>query len=215
MRAQAPFDRLRAALDEGNLELSSLADSCLRQNYQTDSALYYHSLFLIKKGRLAEAKTQITLLEKKYPDFYMKDYAYALYYFESENYGKCTDRLNAVLKKNPAHLKSLYNRALVAGLLADYKAAIEDLSACISLQPEQAMYYYSRAYWHEMGGKLDAAGSDYEMAIRKNSRLFDAYFGIANCYRLQKNNDKACEAIDRAEAAGSQVAGDLRQTYCH
>jgi hypothetical protein len=53
------------------------------------------------------------------------------------------------------------------------------------------------------------------MAIRKNSRLFDAYFGIANCYRLQKNNDKACEAIDRAEAAGSQVAGDLRQTYCH
>jgi len=214
LRAQEPFARMRQALEAGDAEQMVLADSCVRHNYQMDSALYYRSLFLLKKGRLTEAKNQIKVLEKKYPDFYLSDYASALYYFEQEDFGRCTDKLNAVLKKNPQHLKSLYNRALVAGLLEDYKAAQEDLTTCINLQPSQALFYYSRAYWLELAGKTEAAILDYEQTIQKNSRFFDAYFGIANCYRIQKNNEKACEAIDRAESAGSQVAVDLRQTYC-
>lgn len=203
------------ALESGDDEQISLADSCIRQAYQSDSALFYRSLFLIKKGRLSEAKTQIKFLEKKHPSFYLSDYAFALYYFGRENYGKCTEHLNAVLKIDPKHIKSLYNRALVAGLLEDYKGAMEDLNSCIALQPNQAVFYYSRAYWQEMEGKLEAAVADYEAAIQRNGRLFDAYYGLANCYRLQKNNNKACETFDRAESAGSQVAGDLRQAYCH
>jgi tetratricopeptide (TPR) repeat protein len=215
LSAQSPYDRLRAGLEQNVPEAVSIADSCLRVAYHSDSAMFYRSLFLLKKERLTEAKNQIHLLEKKYPDFYLSDYAMALYYFQREDFGRCTNKLNKVLNKNPAHLKSLYNRALVAGLLDDYKAAQEDLTACIVLQPQEAMYYYSRGYWFEIAGKTETAISDYEAALQKNPRLFDAYFGIANCYRLQKNNEKACETIDRAESAGSQVAVDLRQTYCH
>ncbi len=214
LAGQSPFLSVRASLDAGDEPSFHLVDSCLHAGYQPDSTLYYRTLILIKKGRLSDAKNQIKMLEKKYPDFYLRDYAWALYYFEQEDLGRSTDKLNAVLKKDPQHLKSLYNRALAAGLLEDYKAAQEDLTACIALQPNQAIYYYSRAYWSELSGKLEVAILDYELAIQKNARLFDAYFGIANCYRLLRNNEKACDAIDKAEAAGSQAALDLRQTYC-
>jgi tetratricopeptide (TPR) repeat protein len=215
IKAQHAIAHLRSQLELGSESGLALADSCIRTHHFEDSAYYYKSLLLLKLGKIQSAKKEIELTKKKFPAFYLTQYAEALYYFQMEDYGRCGDKLNAVLKVDPKNTKCYFNRALVSGLLDDYKGAIEDLDQCLILDPHNANFAYARAYWKEMKSQYAEAIMDYEMALSLNAKLFDAYIGIANCYRIQKNLPEACKAIDRAEAAGSQMALDLRQSYCH
>ena len=214
VKAQDVFATARLQLEQDGEIFSERLDSCIRTGFQRDSALYYRSLLQLKAGHNKLALNDIARLQHDYANFENSDYLQALYYFNTQDYGRSVKLLNAIIKREPKNAKALYNRAVLAATLDDYKAAIEDLSTCIGLAPQNAVYFYSRAYWFERLGKLNEAIADYEKALQLNSKLFDAYFGMANCYHQQKNNEAACKTIERAEQAGSQIAFDAKQIYC-
>lgn len=214
IKAQDIFASARIELEQGPTGSLTRLDSCLKTGYKRDSALYYRALLQLKSGHYQMALNDISKLQHDFSGFENAEYVKALYYFHIQDFGRCADLLNVIIKRQPQHTKALYNRALLAGMLDDYNSAIEDLTLCISINGNNANYYYSRAYWLEMSGKYTAAIADYEQSIRLDEKLFDAFFGLANCYRLEKNHEMACKTIDRAEQAGSQIATDLRQNYC-
>jgi len=213
--SQIPFETVRVNLESNNFRLASIAlDSCIREKYHIDSCYFYKTLLHLREQKNKSAIQLRDKIEKEYPEFYLVHYLNGIILFEQNDYGKSIAAFNKVLKIDPKHFKSLYNRALALGMLEDYDAAISDLTACIDLAPGFSPALYSRAYWYELNANYDDAIKDYEAVIRINSKNFDAYLGIAHCYLLQKNTVKACEFVEKAIAAGSQMAEDVKESYC-
>ena len=215
-KAQAPFTAVRAGIQSDNFDAAKeVLDSCSFKNYCQDSVLYYRGLLILKKGNLKSARTICSSLQKTYPAFLEAHYLSALIYFVNENYGSSIEEFTFLIKNNPNHLKALYNRALAYGMLEDYLSAIEDLTSCVTISPNYSMGYYSRAYWYEYTGNYTEAKKDYGQSIKLDPKNFDAYFGLAYIYQNEKANEKACEIIADAIAAGSQIAVELKENFCH
>lgn len=189
-------------------------DSCFNSGYFKDSALFYKSLINLKIGNNQSARKNIKLLEKLFPEFKELHYLNGLLYFSEENYGKCVSEFNQAVKDNPKNIKVYYNRSIAMGLMDEYLSAIEDLNTCIALNPGYVLAIYSRAYWYEYTGNYEEATKDYETTIKLDPKNYDAYFGLAYVYQSQKKTDKACEAINLAIKAGSQIAEELKEIFC-
>ncbi|WP_317899551.1 tetratricopeptide repeat protein [Aurantibacillus circumpalustris] len=215
IRAQTPFENFRERLQEEDFKTAqSIIDSCSYSNYHMDSVLYYKGLLTLKKGNIRGARTICNNLKKMYPDFFEQHYLSALIYFVNQNYGNCINEFTIVLQKDSMHLKALYNRSLAYGMLDDYTRAIEGLSKCVLYYPNYAMGYYSRAYWYEYSVNYTEAKKDYEKSIALNPKNYDAYMGLAYIYQNEKNSDKACDIINNAITAGSQIAEELKENFC-
>jgi len=215
IKAQNPFVYFRTTLQNENYQASQkILDSCSFAKYQQDSVLFYKGLLTLKKGNLKGARTICNNLKDTYPAFAEVHYLSAMIYFVDQNYGNSISEFGLVIKKDPTHIRALFNRALAFGMLEDYSSAIEDLSTCISLNPTYGFAYFSRAYWHEFTNKFNEAKSDYEKSIQLDPKNYDAYFGLAYIYRNQKDNLKACETIGRAISVGSQIAEELKGNFC-
>jgi tetratricopeptide (TPR) repeat protein len=159
------------------------------------------------------AKTSKTLA-KDYPDFKEVHYLNGMLLFSNQNYGKSVTEFNQSLKSNPANSKALYNRSIAFGLMEEYLSAIEDLDACIQLNPTYVLAYYSRGYWYEFTGNYTEAAKDYEKTIQLDPTNYDAYLGAAYCYQNLKQSEKACEILNQAIKAGSQVAIEIKEIFC-
>ena len=214
-KAQSPMAQVRSNIEAENYGTAQqVLDSCAKTSFQSDSVLFYKGLLALKKNNLPAARKLCTELEKTYPNFQEAHYLSGLIHFLNEKYGKSIDEFNKVLKNNPKHIKAMYNRALASGLIEDYLSAIEDLGTCISLDSTYALAYYSRAYWYEYTGNDLEAKKDYEQCIRLDAKNFEAYFGLAYVYKNLKENDKACETINQAVLAGSQIAEEVKENFC-
>lgn len=189
-------------------------DSCIARDYYKDSALFYKGLAHLKLGDIKGAKKNHSVLNKTYPAFADAHYLNGLIQFSDNNYGKSIDEFNVVLKANPNHIKALYNRSVAFGILEDYLSAIEDLGACIALNPNYTLAYYSRGYWYEYTGNYVESAKDYESTIRLDPKNYDAYLGLAFMYQNQKETARACEVINNAINAGSQIAEELKANFC-
>jgi tetratricopeptide (TPR) repeat protein len=213
--SQSPFARVRQLYEENNVPKGfTVLDSCQKAGINIDSVYYYKGLGNLRLEKMKAARQFCDLLERDFPSFYFRHYLKGLIYFVDLDYGKSIDELNKVLAADTNNLKALYNRSLAFGMLEDYKTAREDLSKCINMHPNYSQAYYSRAYWAELNAMYPEAVADYEKTISLNPKNYDAYIGLAHVYQLQKNNDKACEALARAITAGSQVAEEVKDNYC-
>lgn len=215
LKAQSPFHAVRTHLHLENFDqVKTILDSCSFVNHSQDSVLFYRGLLLLKKGNIRAAWSLGISLQKSYPAFKEVHYLRALAYFMEEDYGKSIEEFSAVIKNYPGHIKAYYNRSLAFGLLEDYPSAIKDLETCISIDSGYAMAYYSRAYWYEFLNHYEKAKADYEHCLSLDPKNYDAYFGIAYIYKNQKEYQKACETINQAIQAGSQIAVDLKENFC-
>jgi len=214
-KAQSPFTAFRYNLEAENyVSAQEVLDSCSFVKYQEDSVLYFKGLLTLKKGNVKGAKIHFENLRKTYPAFTEANYLNALIYFTEEDYGNSIKEFTRVITQNPSHVKARYNRSIAYGLLEDYLLAIDDLTACINLDSTNAMAYCSRGYWYEYSSRYAEAKKDYEKTIRLDPKNYDAYFGLAYVYQSQKENTKACETINKAILAGSQIAVELKEIFC-
>lgn len=214
-RAQSPFVNVRTCLLADNFKTAGqILDSCSFIRYQQDSVLFYKGLLDLKKGNVKGARTICNSLKKSYPRFNEVHYLNAMISFTEEDYGRSIEGFSRILKTNPHHMNAMFNRSIAFGLLEDFSSAIRDLDSCISLNPAYAMAYYSRAYWFERTGKFTEAKRDYEKSIQMDPKNYDAYFGLAYIHHIQKDNVKACEILNNAVSAGSQIAAELKENYC-
>jgi tetratricopeptide (TPR) repeat protein len=212
---QPALARVRAHLAADDLKRAeALADSCYRADHHADSALFYKAVAKVRRNDTKGAKKVAALLPKIYPQFHDVDLLNGLIYFHEENYGRSIESFSAAIKRDPRHLKALFNRSIAYGILEDYLAAIEDLEACIHIDPGFSQAYYAKAYWYEFTGNYAEAQKDYEHSIRLDPKNFDAYYGLAFIYRNQRETVKACEILNQAITAGSQIAEDLKSNYC-
>jgi tetratricopeptide (TPR) repeat protein len=189
-------------------------DSCIAKNYQKDSALYYKGLIYLKINNLKEAQTNCSLLIKTYPKFVEAHFLSGLIFLSEKNYAKSIDEFNIVLTKFPNHVNALYNRSQAFGALANYKKAIEDLNACLSAKPMYSQAYCYRASCHENIGDHTKAIKDYETTINLDPKNFDAYIDLAYIYHKQKDDARSCAVINDAIKSGSQMAEEIKQTFC-
>ncbi len=189
-------------------------DSCYNNGHHKDSALFYKSLINLKVGRCQSARRCARVLKKLYPGFKEIHYLNGLIFFYEDNYGKSVEEFNLAIKEDSTNINVYYNRSVALGLINEYLAAIEDLNTCIRLNPEYTQARYSRAYWYELTGNYTEAVKDYEAAIVLDPKNYDAYLGLANVCKIQKENAKACEVIGRAIDQGSQIAVDLKDVFC-
>ncbi len=213
--AQTPFEIIRKNITSSNHQNSlSIIDSCLKVKYQIDSSMYYKGLVYIKNNNIKLATKLCNTLHKKFPNFYEVHYLKGLISFSKNNFLKSITEFSKIIKINPNDPKALYNRSIAYGKLEDYDDAIEDLNSCIKLNPNYEMAHYSRAYWLEYTQKYKEAIEDYEFVIRIDPNNFEAYFGLAYLYTILKEKDKACNVINKAILMGSQIATELKDSFC-
>ena len=215
INAQTPFEIIRKNIVSSNYQNSlSIIDSCLKVQYQIDSSMYYKGLVYIKNNNIKLATKQCITLHKKYPNFYEVHYLNGLISFSQNKFFKSVSEFSKIIKINPKDPKALYNRSIAYGKLEDYDDAIADLDSCLKINPNYEMAHYSRAYWLEYLGKYKEAIEDYQIVIRIDPMNFDAYFGLAYLFNILKEKDKACDVINNAILMGSQIATELKESFC-
>ena len=214
MSAQAPFNRVRKFLSAGGPQPKALLDSCKAKSYCTDSVLYYEGLVALKANLLDKAEENLNVLKKEFPKFQEMHYLNGMLSFMKKKYGKSIDEFGMAIQNNPLHVNAYFNRSVAYGLLDDYKPAIEDLTKCIELDKNYALAYYSRAYWYEYTESFEEALKDYGTCIKLDPKNYDAYLGMAYIYKNRKENTMACEVINKAMKAGSQIAEELKAGFC-
>jgi tetratricopeptide (TPR) repeat protein len=213
--AQDPYSAVRRNLATGHVKrAASVIDSCALKGFHTDSAMYYGAIADLLLGKTREARKTTKRLGTHFPEFHEREYLTGLVYFHQEKYGKALDAFTSVLVRNPGHAKALHNRSLTYGLLDQYELALQDVENLLKLEPGNVQAHYSRGYWNEFLSKYAEAAASYEEALKRDPGNYDAYFGLAYVYGRLNDPAKACEAIKRAIAAGSQIAEDIRANYC-
>lgn len=213
--AQKPFDQARSFLDKADYtSCTRILDSCHAAKYHSDSVLFYLGLVKFKTDNIEAGQRYIALLNKEYPDFYEVHYLKGLLYFSKKNYAKSADEFTRVIEKDPRNVKAYFNRSVALGQLEEFLDAISDLGECIKLEPSNPQNYYSRAYWYEYTGNYPEAAKDYQFAIGLDPRNYDAYMGLAYVYKNLKDDSKACEVINKAISAGSQIADEVKINFC-
>jgi tetratricopeptide (TPR) repeat protein len=213
--AQSPFTRAVRLLHHDDIKGAAvIVDSCSAARYFMDSVHFYGGLISLRFNDVDAAGRSYKALKKNYPEFAEAPFLHGMILFNRQHYGKSIDAFNEMIATHPGHTRSYFNRALALGLTENYQLAVEDLTKCIALDPSFAHAYYSRAYWYEFMDKYAEAAADYEQSILKDPRNYDAYFGLAWCLQMQGQKEKACQTIERAIEAGSQVASEMRETFC-
>lgn len=213
--SQNPFIKVHQLIVQNEFKLSNaILDSCENKKYFQDSVYYYKGLAAIKSSNIGECEKYCVLLTKEFPTFYDVHYLKGLLHFQKQNFGKSATEFTKLLKHNPKDVKALYNRSIALGYMEDYLDAIKDLDSCVAINPNFAIGYYSRAYWYEYTGNNQAATKDYLNSIKLDPKNYDAYFGLAFIYQTLKEPKKACEIINQAIAAGSQIGEEIKESFC-
>lgn len=215
LTAQDKYGAIRTQVQAGNTAAAyRMLDSIGSKDKITDSVLYYSALCAIQENDAKKAKEIATKLNKTFPAFGETDFLMGMVHYLREDYGRCTETFNRMLKKNPTHYKALYNRAMAFGKAGSYAFAIEDLGAYLLLRPNDGGAYYARAYWLEFTEQYKESIVDYEKAIQLNPKIFDAYIGLAFCWSKLNNRVKACEVIEQSIQEGCQIGTDIKNIYC-
>lgn len=215
LKSQTPFLYINQDIGSSQFyKAELLLDSCTEASYFLDSVTYYKALLTLKKGDIKQAKSISMDLKRNYPQFKEVAYVNGLIYFVEGKYQKSISEFNKTIKDNPKHIKAFYNRGQAKGFLEDHWSAIKDLTTCIELAPNFALAYYSRASWYDYLGKKTEAKNDYEQCVKLDSTNFDAYISLASVYSDLRENEKACETINKAINAGSVKAEELKVNFC-
>jgi tetratricopeptide (TPR) repeat protein len=213
--AQNVFMRVKNLMQEGNYKAADrLLDSCQKKRHFPDSTLYYRSMLQSREGKVKQSKRTWRELSEEYPGFGELHFLRGVIAFNETAYGRSIDEFTRAIEINPQHYKAIYNRALAYGMMDEYLFAIEDLGRLLAINPSDANIFYARAYWYEYTGNYTEAAKDYTECLKLDARNFDGYLGLAFSYRQLGEKEKACDAIERAIGAGSQIAGELKETYC-
>jgi tetratricopeptide (TPR) repeat protein len=93
----------------------------------------------------------------------------------------------------------------------EWAKAAAELSSAISADPKLAVAHAARGSAHFGLGKYRDAAADYDAALGLDPALATPLYGLAECYRMLCDADRAAEMYDRyALSSGSDVRDDLR-----
>jgi tetratricopeptide (TPR) repeat protein len=117
----------------------------------------------------------------------------------------------AAAAPDPAAAAQHYRTAI--GLLQnrDWSGAVHELSQAIHDDPNLAVAYSARGSAHFGLGKYAEAAEDYQKASALDPNLGTPVYGLAECYRMLGDKQKAAAAYEKyARSTASDVREDLR-----
>lgn len=215
LSAQSKFYKIRQNINGGNAkQLLGFLDSCLFKNYHRDSALFYKGLVNLRLNQNIEAIKYHHLLQEEFPEFWEANYLEGLICYVQKRYFESVKCLTIVLKKNKYDWRAYYDRALAFAQTEAFEAALDDLDACLRLNPTFAAAYYAKANNLEVLAQYDEAIMNYKKCLNLEAKNFDAYMGLAYAYQKNKQAGKACETINDAIKIGLDAAKEKRSIFC-
>lgn len=118
-----------------------------------------------------------------------------------------------VLAIQPEYAFGYYRRGWFKELSGDFDGAIEDLSMCIVLDPEETYAIEARGDIYMKQGKKDLAKADFKRVIEIENTP-DKYGCIHYAYQGLGQYDKAIEAMDSVIARNEDRAGSYYDAAC-
>ena len=166
-----------------------------------DTYNYNRGMELLDNGELDEG---LEFLEKELADNPKNGYAYswmAAVYVEKEQYGYAMTYVDKALKYTPKKDKVYMSMAhaiksRVHYLLGEMDEAIEHLTQCIALQPEDADAYEQRAQLYYEQEQYELADKDYERLVELDKGGVMGYMGIGRNAVAQERYDDAIKQFD-------------------
>lgn len=127
--------------------------------------------------------------------------------------------LNANLVRNSRDTNSLYNRGYLYGTVGCTKAAIQDLSKAIQIDPTAAHLYCERGICYMDLEEYDKATSDLSKAIRLNPVSGDARLARGRMYLILERPLDALADLQAASDSSAEYApalpGELPANFYH
>ena len=166
-----------------------------------DTYNYNRGVDLVQNNELDEG---LKYLEAELEANPKNGYAYswaAIAYVEKEEYGYAMSAVEKAVRYTPKKDKEYRAvahgiKARVHEMLGEIDEAIEQLSICISLEPEEAVYYNQRAQFYYEQQQYDLADKDYERLIELDKGDAMGYMGIGRNAVAQGRYDDAIKQFD-------------------
>ena len=174
---------------------------CAQKVKRPDTYNYNRGMELLDNGELDEGWEY---LEKELADNPKNGYAYswmAAVYVEKEQFGNAMTYVDKALKYTPKKDKEYMSMAhaiksRVHYLLGEMDEAIEHLSECVALQPENAEAYEQRAQIYYEQEQYELADKDYERLIELDRGGVMGYMGVGRNAVAQGRYDEAIKQFD-------------------
>lgn len=93
---------------------------------------------------------------------------------------------------------ALYGRSLAYLCIFEYKLALKDIDAAISLRPKEVLYYECKGRIKTQSGDLKGGLGEFENTIKRDSSVWQAWFGMGTTAHGLKDTAKAKLGYDNA-----------------
>lgn len=133
--------------------------------------------------------------------------------YEMGNAKGAIDVYTQVLNTQPEYAFGYYRRGWFKELSGDLEGALEDLSVCVVLNPEESYALEARGDIYLKQGKKDLAEADFKKVIEIEDTP-DKYGCIHYAYQGLGLYDKAIEAMDSVIARNEDRAGSYYDAAC-
>lgn len=111
---------------------------------------------------------------------------------------KAVEILKNILRKDATHADSWALLGIVAHLLRHHEDAVRLFESAISLNPNDAAYFFNLGNAHRAIGNSSDAISAMNAALKLDPTLYEAYDVLAEIYHEDCNYSRALECLDRA-----------------
>lgn len=133
--------------------------------------------------------------------------------YEMGNAKSAIDVYTQVLNTQPEYAFGYYRRGWFKELTGDFDGAIEDLSICVVLDPEESYAFETRGDIYLRQGKKELAEADFLKVIEIENTL-EKYSCIHYAYQGLGQYDKAIEMMDSIIAREEDRAGSYYDAAC-
>lgn len=133
--------------------------------------------------------------------------------YEMGNAKSAIDVYTQVLNTQPEYAFGYYRRGWFKELTGDFDGAIEDLSICVVLDPEESYAFETRGDIYLRQGKKELAEADFLKVIEIENKP-EKYSCIHYAYQGLGQYDKAIEMMDSIIAREEDRAGSYYDAAC-
>lgn len=154
----------------------------------------------IYQTRIMAATSDFQLGEKQMTASVDEFYTIAVRYLQSGGHRvrKAIEILKKILQKDSAHADSWALLGLTAHLFKRHEDAIGLFETAISLNPNDAAYFFNLGNAHRAIGNGSDAISAMNAALELDPTMYEAYDVLAEIYLEERDHSLALECLDRA-----------------
>lgn len=167
-------------------------------NYNSRMNLY---MALMQQHKYSQAKVQIDILSRKYPN-------------DKDVKSKKALLTDSSINQSDDSVYDFFSKAQKAFTEGDYMDAIMQYSRAIEKAPKNDNIYYNRGNTYFILSQWEKAIADYNVAIGLNNRKGDYYYNRALASQKLGNTKDCCSDLDKATALGNLNAKKKKQEFC-